>query len=97
MELKVFTLPTCSVCPIAKKMAFEVAEKYNTTCRIVNLATKEGLKEGTTYQIISVPTITIDNDIVVRGHLITTQKLEEEVEKRLDKWKTRASEQKHTN
>jgi len=32
MELKVFTLPTCSVCSMAKLIAFEVAQKYGVTC-----------------------------------------------------------------
>ena len=91
MELKVFTLPTCSGCPVAKMIALEVAQKYGVACRVVDMATKEGLDEGLAYQVMSAPSIAIDEDIVVRGHLISKEKLEEEVKKRLEKWKTRAS------
>jgi len=91
MELKVFTLPTCSGCPVAKTIAFEVAQKYGVACRVVDMATKEGLDEGLAYQVMSAPSIAIDEDVVVRGRLISKEKLEEEVEKRLEKWKVRAS------
>ena len=91
MELKVFTLPTCSGCPVAKMIAFEVAQKYGVACRVVDMATKEGLDEGLAYQVMSAPSIAIDKDVVVRGHLVSKEKLEEEVKKRLVKWKTRAS------
>ena len=91
MELKVFTLPTCSSCSVAKTIAFDVAQKYDITYKVVDMATKEGLNEGSAYQVMSSPSIAIDNDVVVRGHLISKKRLEEEVEKRLDKWKLRAS------
>ena len=91
MELKVFTLPTCSSCSVAKTIAFDVAQKYCITCKVFDMATKEGLNEGSAYKIMSSPSIAIDNDVVVRGHLISKERLEEEVEKRLEKWKVRAS------
>ena len=91
MELKVFTLPTCSGCSMAKMIAFEISEKYGITCRVVDMATKEGLSEGSAYQVLSAPSIAIDDDVFVRGHLISKERLEEEVKKRLKKWRTRAS------
>jgi len=91
LELKVFTLPTCSGCPVAKIIAFEVAKKYGVDCRVLDMATKEGLDEGLACQVMSAPSIAIDEDIIVRGHLISKEKLEEEVKRRLDKWKTRSS------
>lgn len=91
MELKVFTLPTCSICSVAKRIAFEIAEKYGITCRVVDMATKEGSSEGLAYQIMSTPSIALDDDVFVRGHLISKEKLDGEVKRRLEKWKTRAS------
>ena len=91
MELKVFTLPTCSCCSVAKMIAFEVAEKYGITCRVVDMATKEGLSEGSAYQVMSAPSIVIDDDVFVRGHLISRERLEEEVKKRLEKGRAQAS------
>jgi len=92
LELKVFTLPTCSVCSVAKMIALEVARKYDVTFRVVNMATKEGLGEGSAYRLMSAPSIVIDDDVVVRGHLISKERLEEEVKKRLESWRARVSE-----
>ncbi len=86
-ELKVFTLPTCSTCTVAKKIALEVAQKYGVTFRVVDMATEEGLSEGSSYHVMSAPSIAIDDDIVVRGHLISKKGLEDEIRRRLDKWK----------
>jgi glutaredoxin len=90
MELKVFTLPTCPTCPIAKLVVSEVAQKLGIAYREVNMATKEGLDEGLTHEIISTPSIVIDKEVIVRGRLISREKLEEEVKTRLEKWKARA-------
>ena len=90
--LKVFTLPTCPSCPLAKMMASEVAQKFGIAFREVNMATEEGLKEGLACDIRSTPSITIEGEVIVRGRLISKERLEEEVEKRLEKWKARASE-----
>jgi len=87
MELKVFTLPTCSVCSIAKTIASEIAEKHGVTCRVVNMATNEGLDEGSTYKITSAPSIALDDDVFVRGHLISKEKLEKEIMERLNRLK----------
>jgi len=76
---------------MAKTIALEVAKKYRVACKVLDMTTKEGLDEGLAYQVMSAPSIAIDEDIIVRGHLISKKKLEEEVEKRLEKWKTRGS------
>jgi glutaredoxin len=90
MELKVFTLPTCSTCPIAKRMASEVAQAFGIAFREVNMATDDGLKEGLACDIRSAPTIVLDEEVVVRGRLLSKEKLEEEVRARVEKWKARA-------
>lgn len=93
-ELKVFTLPACSSCPAAKQIALEVAQKLGLTYREVDMNTKEGLEEGRAYQIMSIPSIALDDEVIVVGRLISKEKLEEEVEKRLAKWRARASLEK---
>ncbi len=93
MELKVFTLPTCPTCPLAKTTAFEVAQKFGIAFKEVNMATEEGVREGLAYDIMSTPSIAIDEEVIVRGRFISKEKLEEEVSKRLEKWKTRASKE----
>ena len=91
MELKVFTLPSCSSCPLAKAITSEVAQKLNILYKEVNMATPEGLDEGKAYDILSAPSIAVDNEVIIRGGLISKQRLEEEVQKRIEKWKERAS------
>lgn len=93
MELKVFTLPTCPTCPIAKSIASEIAQKFGIAFREVNMATDEGLSEGLAHEIRSTPSIAIDEEVVVRGRLISKEKLEEEIKNRIDKWKERAATQ----
>ncbi len=93
MELKVFTLPTCTICPVAKTIVSEIATKLGVPYREINLATQEGRNESSPYEILSVPSIVFDDEVIVRGHLLSKQKLEEEVTKRLEKWKERSSKQ----
>jgi len=91
MELKVFTLPTCPSCPVAKVIASEVAQKFGIAFRVVDMATKEGVNEGLAYDIRSTPSMAIDEEVIVRGRLVSKEKLEEEVRKRIEKWKERVS------
>jgi glutaredoxin len=93
MELKVFTLPSCPSCSMAKTIASEVADEFGLLCREVSLATKEGLNEGSIYDIMSTPSIVLDDDVIVRGRLISKDKLKAEIELRLQKWKQRASKE----
>lgn len=83
MEIKVFTLPTCPTCPFAKRIAAQVAQKYSVGYREIDLSTREGQREGSRYQIMSTPSIAIDDDVVSRGKLLTVEALENEVSKRL--------------
>jgi glutaredoxin len=94
LELKVFTLPTCSSCPAAKQIALEVARKLGLAYREVDMNTQEGLKEGLAHKIMSAPSIALEDEVIVVGRLISRERLEEEVQKRLEKWRARASAEK---
>lgn len=87
MDLMVFTLPSCPSCPMAKQIAADVAEEFGVSYREVNLATKEGMDKGLAYSIMSTPSIAIDQDVIVRGKLVSKEKLREEVRKRIEKWR----------
>ncbi|MEM3536740.1 MAG: thioredoxin family protein [Candidatus Bathyarchaeia archaeon] len=91
MELKVFTLPTCPSCPVAKVIASDVAQKFGIAFKEVNLATEEGLSEGLAYDVKSTPTIVLDGEVLVRGRLVSRERLEEEVRQRIERWKERAN------
>jgi glutaredoxin len=84
-ELKIFTLKTCPNCPQAKKIVKEVAEEFNLKITEIDMETPEGQIEGLMYQIMSTPSIAIDNDVVARGKLISKKELMDEVKKKLGK------------
>jgi len=94
LELKVFTLPTCSVCPVAKAIASEVADEFGIGYREVNMATKEGFDEGVAYDILSTPSMVIDDEVIVKGRIVPKEKLAEEVKKRVERWRERVSKEK---
>ncbi|MEM3442814.1 MAG: thioredoxin family protein [Candidatus Bathyarchaeia archaeon] len=86
MELKVFTLPTCSSCPAVKVIARDIAEKFGFVFREVNLATEEGLREGLAYNIMSVPSIVLGDEVIAKGQVLSKERLEMEIAKRIEKW-----------
>jgi glutaredoxin len=94
LELKVFTLPSCSICSLAKRIASEVAQKFGLAYKEVNMGTREGLEEAQPHQIMSVPSIVLKDEVLVRGRLISKEQLEEEVQKRLERWRARAKAEK---
>jgi predicted thioredoxin/glutaredoxin len=75
-------------------MASEVAQEFNIHYREVDLATAEGMSEGRARDILSVPSIAVDDEVIVRGGLVSKERLEEEVRKRIEKWIERASKEK---
>jgi glutaredoxin len=79
---------------LAKAIASEVAHEFSIAYTEVDLATKEGISEGKARDILSVPTIAVNDEVIVRGGLISKQRLEEEVRKRIEKWTERASKEK---
>lgn len=83
MELKVFTLPTCKDCPAAKKICKEIADKYGFKYAEVDISTSEGQLEGLMHQIMSTPSILIDEEVVARGKLPSREELETEIRKLL--------------
>jgi len=85
MELKVFTLPTCPKCPEAKRIAQEVSAKLGVKCIEIDLTTSEGGLDGLMYQIMSAPSIALDDEVLVRGRVLSQEELENEIKKRLSK------------
>lgn len=83
MELKVFTLPTCTSCPVAKKISQEIAQKYGLKYTEVDMSTPNGQTDGLTRPILSTPSIAIDDEVITHGRFISRDKLETEVKKRL--------------
>jgi len=83
MKLKVFTLPTCTNCPAAKRLSQEVAKKYGLDYVEVDISTSDGQLDGLMHQIMSTPSIAIDDEVVARGRALSREELDTEVRKRL--------------
>ncbi len=84
MKLKVFTLPACPDCPTAKKIAMIVADRYKLEFCEIDISSPDGQLEGLMHQIMSAPSVVIDENVVSRGNLISMEELDAEVRKRLD-------------
>lgn len=85
MELKVFTLPSCKDCPAVKAISKEMADKYGLKYAEVDISTTDGQLEGLMHQIMSTPSITIDEEVFARGKLPSREELEAEIRKRLSR------------
>ena len=83
MEIKVFVMPKCPKCPLAKAIARRVAEKYGLEYVEVDLSTPDGEIEGLMYNVVSTPSIAIGDDVIVRGDVLPEEVLEQEVLRRL--------------
>jgi len=83
MEIKVFVMPKCPKCPLAKAIARRVAEKYGLKYVEIDLSTPDGEIEGLMYNVVSTPSIAIGDDVVVRGDVLPEEALEREVLRRL--------------
>jgi glutaredoxin len=83
MELKVFTLPTCPSCPLAKTIASEVASELGILYREINMATQEGLTEGLGQNVFGTPSFAIDNEVIARGIVLSKDRLKQEVRRKL--------------
>lgn len=85
MELMVFTLSTCTDCSAAKRISEGQAQRYRLRYREVDISPAEGQLEGLMPQIVSPPSIALDNDVVAGGKLVSREELETEVRKRLSR------------
>jgi len=85
VELRVFTLKACPYCPLAKRIAREVAEALNIGFKEVDMDTPEGRIEGLVHQVMSTPSIALDGEVISRGRVVPRAELEAEVRKRLEK------------
>ena len=83
MKLKVFTLPSCTKCPAAKQVAEEVAKEFQMEYEVIDMASEAGRLTGLMHQVMSTPSIAIDDEVLARGEALSKGTLEIEVRKRL--------------
>ena len=65
MKLKVFTQPSCSKCPAAKKVIAQVEDKFKV--EYYDIKTEDGLAEALSYDIMTTPSIVVMDD---KEHII---------------------------
>jgi hypothetical protein len=78
---------------MAKTIASEVAQEFDINFKEVDMGTKEGLNEGLVCEILSTPSIVLNGEVIVRGRLVSKERLKEEVRRRIEKWRERSSKE----
>ncbi|MFB0504381.1 MAG: thioredoxin family protein [Candidatus Bathyarchaeia archaeon] len=84
LTVKVFALKNCPRCPNAKRIAQKVAQKLGVAYVEIDLETPEGQIEGLMNQVMSTPSIALDEDVIARGRVLSELELEKEIKKRLE-------------
>lgn len=66
--IKLFTSPTCPMCPKAKEVLKRIAEKDKDVMILeFSVNTDEGLREALKYNVRAVPTIVVNERYVIMG------------------------------
>ncbi len=62
IHLRVFTHPTCTTCPMAIRLASQIAEQEpDVDLRIVSLGSPKGRAIAKEMQVLSVPTVFVED------------------------------------
>ena len=77
--LRIFTTTNCPRCPAAKQIAKNVAEKLSLDVEEINL--DEDPIMGLQFQVLSTPSIAIDDETIFFGEVPSEQGLEDEIKK----------------
>jgi len=72
-KLIVFVKKDCPKCPMAKKIAKEVAEELGLEYEEVDV--EKDMVTALMYNVISVPSIALDEEVLVRGEVPTKEEL----------------------
>lgn len=60
--VKLFTLPACPKCPLAKHLAERLASEPGVTVEVHDMSTATGLAEGSSYGVMGTPTFLVVED-----------------------------------
>jgi len=72
-KLVVFVKKDCPKCPMAKKIAKEVAEELGLEYEEVDV--EKDMVTALMFNVISVPSIAFDEEVLVRGEVPTKEEL----------------------
>jgi thioredoxin 1 len=68
MRVELFLSPVCPHCPAARKVFYAVAEKHPAdSFEEVNTYSDAGIERGMSFQVMAVPTVTVDGVIKIVG------------------------------
>ncbi len=88
MKLRLFTMPTCPMCPAAKELVNRLKEKRNDIdVEILDMSQPENYTAALMVQIVSTPSFVINNTPIFRGDLPTLEKLEDKIDEYKSKTK----------
>ena len=76
-KLVVFIKKDCPQCPLAKKVAKEVAKELGLEYKEIDI--EEDMITALMYNVISTPSIAYDEELLFRGEVPTKDKLKREI------------------
>ncbi len=77
MKLIVFTKKDCPNCPLAKKIAKEIAEELNLEFEEIDI--EEDLITALQYNVASTPSIALEDEVLFRGEVPTKEELKTKI------------------
>jgi small redox-active disulfide protein 1 len=80
--IKLFTSKTCPNCPAAKKVVEKVAKEMKL--KVIEIDIKNEPEEALMHQVVSTPSIAINDETVFFGEVPTEEKLKEEIKKAME-------------
>jgi glutaredoxin len=84
MKLKLFTLPNCPKCPLAKQVAETVArQRKDVTLEVIDLSDSDNMISALMMQIASTPSFAIEGVPVFLDHIPSI----DELNARIDEYK----------
>lgn len=72
-KIIIFTSKTCPKCPNAKAIAEEVAKETDSELEIIDI--EKDLIMALQHQIATVPSIMVDDEVIVRGEIPKKEQL----------------------
>lgn len=81
MKVELFLSPVCPYCPAARKVFFNVAERYpGSYFEEINTYTEAGMERGMSLQVMAVPSVAIDGVVKLVGWPFDEGDLEKAIE-----------------
>ena len=81
-KMVVFTMKNCPKCPIAKKLASEIAAEFGLEVEEIDV--EKDLITALQYNVASTPSIAVGSEVIARGEIPTRKELRNAIKRVLE-------------